>query len=207
MGINDIGKFVFIDNFSSVITLLVGLSAYKIYALQKRDSKLNAARIILSEIRGAELRTDKVIEILHGGGQDFPSVLPVNSWKIHSYLFASDFDQDELSELNHFYSTCDAIDQYVRRDNEYFWITTQIRTEIAQQMLSKFVEEAYDKKLTEVDDLKVQGLIEKVLMKYVNHGYSYAPQKTRNELQKLVSQFRRISTTSVGSKLKHISGI
>lgn len=55
-------SFLFLDNFDAVVTLLVGLLAYFVYVWQKRDTKINAARVILSEIRNAE----KEIEIIKG---------------------------------------------------------------------------------------------------------------------------------------------
>jgi hypothetical protein len=38
-------------------------------------------------------------------------------------MFASDFDQDQLEEINNFYSLCETIEEAAKRDNSYFWLT------------------------------------------------------------------------------------
>lgn len=198
-------QFLIIENFSSVVTFIVGLFVFGVYSWQKRDKKINTARLVLSEVRNAELKVQKISEILERGGQDFPLVLPTNNWKEYSYLFASDLDQDELVELNSFYSICESVDEYVKRDNEYFWITTQNRAAIAQESLLEFVKQSFDEKNQKVDLDKLELMIKEVLLTYTNHGYSYSPRKTVDELKILVSQFSKITTTTTGSKLKELA--
>jgi hypothetical protein len=205
--LNDVYQFLVINNFSAVVTFIVGLFAFFVYSWQKRDKKVNTARLILSEIRIAEQRIQKITELIRVGGQDLPVVLPSNTWNEYSYLFASDFDQDELTELNHFFSNCESIDEYVKRDNEYFWITTQYRAQIAQNLLSKFIEESFDEQSKTIDELKLDNLMNSVLTKYVNHPYSYSPQRTINELKKLISNSRVITTSTTGNKLKNYSNL
>lgn len=200
-------NFFVAENLNSFFTLIVGLFAFVVYQWQKIDKKTNTARLILSEVRNAEKKVEKLSELVQRGVQDLPLILPKNSWKDNSFLLASDFDQDELADLNHFFGVCENLDEYVRRDNEYFWITTQNRAEIAQEMLSKFIESSYEENKGKVNEAKLEKMIEHVLTKYVNHPYSYSPSKTINELKKLLEQYQKITTTTTGSKLKKIARV
>ncbi len=102
-------NFLVIQNFTGFVTLLTGSVAWLVYTSQKRDKKINAARIILSEIRTAEEAIDEIKSDLESVKKDFPSVLPINSWEKYAYLFVSDFDQDQISEVNNFYNNCSVV--------------------------------------------------------------------------------------------------
>lgn len=47
-------KFLNSNFFIAIITIVVGSIAYRIYLKQQRDNKMDAAKIILQEIRRAE---------------------------------------------------------------------------------------------------------------------------------------------------------
>src|ERR1017187_6874848 len=97
--------------FGALITLATGLIAIGVYKSQKADEKVNAATSILFEVRTAEAQASIISDKLHSNNtQDLPSVLPANSWRKFSHLFAKDFDEDELKLVNAFYSSCEDIE-------------------------------------------------------------------------------------------------
>ncbi|MEK7150806.1 MAG: hypothetical protein AAB783_01255 [Patescibacteria group bacterium] len=90
--------------FVAVATILTGLGAWGLYRLEKYNQKVQAARVLLTEIRTAEERVAQIRDKLTTGlVTDLPTVLPIKSWKIYAPSFISDFDQDDLRLLNSFY--------------------------------------------------------------------------------------------------------
>lgn len=187
--------------FTAIATFLTGFAAYIVYSNQKGDEKVNAARIILSEIRNAEEGIESIRQRLDTiGFGDFPSVLPINNWRKYQHLFAMDLDQDEIELINLFYAKCEAIEDYVKRDNNFFWITTEERARVIQQELAKIVvSSAKDGK---VDDDILKQLKSTFLDKFSNEGYSYSPRKTIDNLKVLVSSYTKITTSTCGEKIK-----
>jgi len=93
------------------------------------------------------------------------------------------------------------IEDFARRNNEFFWITAEERARIAQQKLYDIIVE--DKVGTQghtADSLK-----ESILTTFVNDPYSYTPQKTFNEIKSYTDKIQNITTTSVGKRLKQLA--
>src|ERR1700694_47850 len=120
-------RFLLVDNFTGLTTLVAGLVALGVYFLQKRDIRIKAARVVLSEIRNAERSIDEVSGLLARNANYFPSILPSNNWKVYSYLFATKLSQDELEAINHFYGVCEKLEDLVKRDNSYIWLNAEFR--------------------------------------------------------------------------------
>ena len=155
--------------FGGLATMLTGYFAVRVYKNQKLDERINAARIITSEIRNAEEGIEAIKQRLETVGfGDFPSVLPLNSWRRYLYLFAKDFDQDEIELINSFYVRCEAIEDYVKRDNNFFWITTEERARVIQQELAKMV--VHSAKDGKVDDVILKNLKETFLDRFSNEN-------------------------------------
>ncbi len=199
--------FLFVDNFTGITTLIAGSIAFWLYLSQKKDQKVNAARVVLSEIRNAERKTDEISNSLTQWYGDFPSVLPTNSWKDYSYLFASDFDQDELELINEFYGLSELIEEAVRKDNNFFWVSTEYRAQVVQGKLVELIEKALNTRTKQIDSKKLADLKLSILDTFSNDQYSYSPIKTRNLLTTYLGRTRKITTTSAGSKLKKIAHI
>lgn len=199
-------NFFFIHNLNSVITFIVGLVALVVYLLQKRDTKIKAARVILSEIRNAERSIVDVSGLLARNANDFPSILPTNSWKKYSYLFATELSQDELEAINHFYGICEKLEDLVKRDNSYFWLTAEYRAQVVQNKLADAVEKASSAKTFEVDQKKLENFL-KIILSYANHYYSYSPSKTIISMKATIESIQVLSTSSIGTKLRKIARI
>ena len=181
--------------FAGLATILTGAVVIHIYLRQKREEKVQAARIIIQEIREAEDKVDIVTEKMHSGAtNNLPPVLPVNNWRKYSHLFAKDFDQDELKLINGFYSNCEIIHDMVGKQNNFFWITTEERARVVQNKLADLL-------FSEAQN------VDTLLDKYSRHPYSYAPQRTLDEITFAIGQFKKISIASCGQKFKHLSDL
>ncbi len=181
--------------FSSFVMLLVGSIAIFLYLKQKSDAKVQAARVLLLEIRTAEERINQIKDMIEGSSsEDLPTVFTTNSWKTYSHLFVSDFDQDELKLVGAFYDYAALIGDFAKRNNDFFWITTEERARIVQQKLAELVVS---------DVLPVER--NKRLDDISSDGYSYTPNKTIKEIKKYTEKIVSITTTSAGIKLKYLA--
>jgi hypothetical protein len=192
--------------FVALSTFLTGVAAFLVYSWQKKDNKTNAALIILSEIRSSEGKLGLVKKRLTGSTyEDFPSVLPINSWSKFSYLFAKDFDQDELDKINTFFSNCQSIDEMANRDNNFFWITAEERARVVQQQLPQIVVASFDENSGKIDEAKLQTLKQTFLDTVSNETYAYSPKKTVNAITLLIDTTVRLTDTPISIKFKNIA--
>jgi hypothetical protein len=199
-------NFLLIQNFSGFATLLTGTVAWIVYSLQKRDRKISSARIVLSEIRLAEKRIDEISDLLERIQKNFPSVLPINSWEKYSYLFASDFDQDQIEELNEFYNNCTIIENAVKQDDRYSWLNADAISQTAQTKYIELIVASLN------EDFTINlNLLEKyrvaVLNTFVSNPYPYSPQRTINLIKSHIDKINKITTNTTGIKLKKLAHI
>jgi hypothetical protein len=193
-----------VQNFSGFATLLAGAVAWTVYTQQKKDKKINSARIILSEIRLAEKRIDEIKDLLERNQKNFPSVLPVNSWEKHSALFASDFDQDQIEELNEFYNNCSIIENAVKKDDRYLWLTADAISQTAQTKYFDLIVASLNADFTINYDL-LEKYRSSVLNTFVQNPYPYAPQVTLNIIRSRMDKLSKLTTSTTGTKLKKLA--
>ena len=198
---------------AGIFTLATGWFAIRVFKLQKRDEKVNAAISILFEIRDAEDKAKIVSEKLHTDNtSDLPSILPTNSWRKYSHLFAKDFE-DELKLINSFYNSCGIIEDLVNRQNNYFWIATEERARVVQNKLADIHLEYQRELQTTGSDFEVANKATKEkfdreragITNFSQEGSNYAPMKTATGLKFQIANFQNITTTTCGAKLKKLS--
>lgn len=202
---------IFLELFSGVATMITGAVAIGIYFYQKKDAKIQAARVLLIEIRTAEERVNQIKEqISNNSISDLPSVLASNSWKNYSHLFVRDFDVDEMKLMNSFYDCCEIIEDFSKRNNNFFWITTEEKARVLQQMLANTIEE----KLKEVPFQEIEEFKKSIDAKrdfirtaFDHHGFVYTPQKTIDEINKYLSRVPVVTISNCGLILKKIAGL
>ena len=189
--------------FTGLATIITGGVAILIYFYQKQDAKTQAARVLLMEIRTAEERIEQIKDKVQSGfTNDFPSVFTTKSWKIYSHLFISNFDQDELKKISSFYDYGDLIEEFAKRNNDFFWVTTEERARVVQQKLADCVVASHSDVTLDLEDLK-----KKLLDVYASDPYSYAPQKTIDAIKNYTGKVGNLMTTSVGIKLKKLANM
>ncbi|MCW1888358.1 MAG: hypothetical protein KIH67_002280 [Candidatus Moranbacteria bacterium] len=193
--------------FSSFITLLVGSIAIFLYLKQKSDAKVQAARVILLEIRTAEDRIRLIKEMIKNqSSDDLPLVFTTKSWKVYSHLFVSDFDSDELKLINSFYDYGDLIEEFGKKDNNFFWVNTEEKAKVLQQIIGQVIEGYYE------EGADIQNFEEKIVKKlnfirkgFDSYGFTYSPQRTVGEMQNYLEKIDYITTSTCGAKLKKIA--
>ncbi len=99
--------------FMALSTLLVGFGAIYLYISQRIDSKRDAARIIVQEIRRAE---DIIRGYKDAGNFQFTKrIIANNSWGKNIHFFVGDLDPDELDKISNLYSTGEFLDTVISR--------------------------------------------------------------------------------------------
>ncbi len=98
------------------VTFLVGILVVYLYIRQKEDTKKDAARIILQEIRRAE---DIISDYKQSGGYQFAKkIIATNSWSKNIHLFVGDsvgdLNNDELDKISDLYSTGEYLDSLIK---------------------------------------------------------------------------------------------
>jgi hypothetical protein len=188
---------------SAGATLITGAFVIGIYLWQKRDSKIQAARVLLTEIRIAEEKIDQTRDILESNqNTDLPIIFPSKNWKNYSHLFISDFDQDELKLINSFYDFGEIIEDFAIRNNNFFWITTEERAKVTVNEVANLSHDVVISKRNEEDIKSSMSTFDNALDK---HNLPYVPSKTKNEIKKYLSRIPKITTSSCGQKLKKIA--
>jgi hypothetical protein len=137
---------------------------------------------------------------------DLPPVFPTKSWKKYSHLFISDFDQDELKRLNSFYDYAELVEEFAKKDNDFFWVTTEERARVTVQKIADFICESMEVQQDQRDSF-IQAKRNELSMKFDSFNLPYSPSKTINVIKKLLPNIPDITTSSCGSKLKSLAGI
>ena len=102
---------------STLATILAALAAFVVYNKQKSDTKRDAAKIILQEIRRAE---DIISDYKQNGGYQFAKkIIATNSWSKNIHLFVGDLDNDELDRISNLYSTGEYLDTLIKKISDY----------------------------------------------------------------------------------------
>lgn len=181
---------------TAFVTFLVGILVVYLYVKQKEDTKRDAAKIILQEIRRAE---DIIFDYKENGSYQFAKkIIATNNWSKNIHLFVGDLDNDELDKISDLYSTGEYLDSLIK--------------EISKITLDDDVEK--DKKLLEVQ-LKNQPQI-------ILDGSTYpiaqisqassiiipAIRPVWNERLKTISlRLEPIYNSTIALKLKRIAGL
>lgn len=199
----------------TAVTLLVGTIAYLIYKIQKSDNKRDAANSLLLEIQSGENAISKVRDALNQDHLDVDvSVMPSESWSKNKHLFVRDFDKDEWESISDFYNKSSLLDQAISYNKTAFASDVeQIRTN-KQRVLATYAEEAvkeatYSTETVNADQLQgTYDLKAKTFDKlYMNKQgeFSYTPQKPKNDAKLYLTDMTKLTTSSVGIKLKKIA--
>lgn len=189
---------------SGLATIITGGVAIWVYFNQKKDSKIQAAKVLLTEIRIAEEKIDQIRDkIIDGSTSDLPVIFQTNSWKKYSHMFVSDFDQDELKLINSFYDYGEQIEEFAKRNNEFFWINVEERGKVTLQKLADIIIEAFDDSDPNTYITKKREFLSNG---FDNHNIPYTPKKTLDGVKNYLERIQKITTSSCGIKLKKIAG-
>jgi hypothetical protein len=193
--------------FIAATTMATALVAWLVYRAKIKNDKIQAARVLITEIRIAEERVDQMRDKMNDDvPSDLPPIFPTKSWKTYSHLFISDFDQDELKLLNAFYDYGELAEEFAKKDNDFFWVTTEERARITVQKIAEFACEAIDTSVTNPDQFVRErrdlfsGLLDR-------NNIPYSPKKSIDVIKKLLPNIPKVTTSSCGLKLKRLANI
>lgn len=120
----------FLNDNLGLVTLIVGGFAICLYFKQKNDTKRDAARIIIQEIRRAE---DIIAEYKQVGSYQFAKkIIATNSWTKNINFFVGDLNNDELDKISDLYSTGEYLDNLVDKVSK---ITLEDEVERSKEFL------------------------------------------------------------------------
>lgn len=198
----------------AIVTFLVGTVAIYIYKKQKIDNKRDAANSILLEIQHAERSIDKIKDFIKKGSLDVDVViLQADSWVANKHLFSRDFDKDEWDSITEFYEKAKLLDQAVSYNHLGFSSDVeQIRTN-KQRVLADFTKDLVNELGT-----AQEGAFPEIISNYKSKidifdqqymeqqgKFAYNPQKPVDDAKTYISEIKKLTTSSVGQKLKRIS--
>lgn len=193
--------------FIGIVTLITGLAVWVVYKFEKSGQKVQAARVLLTEIRTAEERVGQIRDKITAENiRDLPIVLPIKSWKTYAPLFISDFDQDELNLLNSFYDYAELIEEFAKRNNDYFWITTEERARVTVQKIADFSAEAISNFPDNMaQDSYVETKRKQLSQLLDSQNVPYTPVKTIDGIKILLAKIPAVTTSSCGTRLKKLA--
>ena len=161
--------------------------------------------MLLTEIRIAENRINQIRDKIDTGDtSDLPTIFPTKSWKTYSHLFISDFDQDELNLINYFYDYGELVEDFAKRNNDYFWIMAEARARVTVQKIGDFIAKNFGNPTADQNIIARRDFLNG---KFDLYNWLYAPKKTLDGVKSYLSKIQNITTSSCGSKLKKIAKI
>lgn len=212
-----VGNFFFSNLFVGLVTLGVGVAAYSVYSKQKRDSKRDAANVILLEIENAEQQIQKINETQPNNPvQPGIYLMKEASWSKFRYLFVRDFDRTEWDNISDFYNKCRKFDVAVEYQESLFeknmaTLRSSLQGELAR-LAATHARKLIDKSIDEQLALEQEYVKERrqVINTYMNtdpdHMYTHYPVQPENAAKDVLNSIEAsLSLTSVGIKLKQLS--
>lgn len=216
------------SNINSIVTLVVGLLAFAVYSKQKWDKKRNIASAILVEIKNAEASLRDVKAELTGESEDgsLPEnifLMPVESWSANRQDFIKDFQADEWSAIDAFYTKCRLYDQNAQYNTQAFAKNEeQIRVnahrlvaDAAKMLADKIIPFEKVGRLSDEQERKISGAYDifYAMQGFVDNKYLtgkipkpiYKPQKYLNQARLHAYSIEPLSMTNVGRKLQNIA--
>ncbi len=186
-----------LEYLNSIVTLIVGLSAYFVYYASKKHAKESAANIIIMDIRHAE---QIVQNILEKGFVDIwtREVLLENNWSKYKHLFVKDFGQDDFASFNRFFDSCVEMSDARMRIRDTFYISLNAKAEILQQ------------KLADVEEPMSSTGIEKrnLILNQINQeNLIFEPVEPRDRMMRHLQMMGKLSNTVAFEKLKIKAGV
>ncbi len=123
-----------VNNFNSVITVVAAGGAYCVYYIEKRAHKMQAAKIIVMDIRIIET---VVIRLKSKRPLDFMDnkLNYDNSWEKYKHLFISDMSPDSFSKISSLFTVSDELKSAFELSDRIFNETLFEKSRIMQQQI------------------------------------------------------------------------
>jgi hypothetical protein len=106
------------NKYQAIITIIVGSIAYFLYKKSRRDNKIDAAKLIIQEVRYAE----ELIRNARDVGYNYAlanKILPTNSWHKNIHLFIKNLGETDIDTISKFYSNVAYLDKIINYISEF----------------------------------------------------------------------------------------
>ena len=96
------------NNWDKIGMILVGFIAIRVYKMQKKDEKKNAAILVVTQIDDLKNKITDIVEIINNNKLDAVSIyetldiLEENQWNKYKHFFVSDIDLKSLRIIDNF---------------------------------------------------------------------------------------------------------
>lgn len=196
------------------VTLLVGGFAVWLYRKQKHDFKKDVAKAILLEVQGGEQVVAKIRDAVRNNNLDIDlSVLQSESWSKNKHLFVRDFDNDEWEIVSEFYNKATLLDDAIRYNKATFADDVEQIRANKQRIFAEYASDVVNDYRDGDDVNAAQKLFEiksrvfDVIYMSKQDDFAYKPMKYLNDAKMYLEDFPKLTTSSVGTKLKVMSGL
>lgn len=183
---------------NSIVTFIVGLFAFVLYFLNKREQLITAATLILNEVRSIENHFDNYSE-----NKDFLRFTPVSistdSWLQYRHLISPRLDEDQRQEIICFFDDAIAFKQIIAEWQQLHLNSLLSKTNKMQEQLISIAHESKgNAKDYETSKSQITSLIHP-------DSYWFEPSAFKSRMERVNSMDTKISTSSTGGILKKIS--
>jgi len=187
--------------FFATITFFVGSFALYVYTKQKIDSKKDAAKIIIQEIRRAE---DIIADYKHTKSYEFAKkIIAVNSWTKNIHYFVNDFENDELDKISNLYSTGEYLDNQIQLIST---ITFNDSLEILKSQREAFLKKQLHRQ--EVNSSPISPAEQSIMLEEVSKlSFQMMPPVWQARLEDISNKVELIYLTNIVLKLRKIAGL
>lgn len=180
---------------NSFATVAVGLFAFAVYWLSKRNEERNAAAIIVMDIRHAE---QVVLSLLERAAVDrsLKPILHENNWAKYKHLFATDFSYDDFAAPNRFFDSCVEIAEAKRRMNDVFYAAVNAKAALLQEQILAIVN---------VESPEGQEARTKLITRFDIEAHVFDPSDPKFIVMQNLNLMGRPSNSPAFAKLKDIA--
>lgn len=200
--INMFLSFLFIlKDWSNLLLVGVGLSAFIVYFIQKRDKKRAAAMIIKGQIDSIEkclmdLKSDyqlNNISIYHS-----KIILKDNFWEKYKYLLLNNFSQSEVSCIQDFFDAAEHIEFARSNIVNMMKLSWENKARVEMDVIGAYIKEMPNMERT-------NPVIQQFEMCYRPFDIGYVPDFVFNTLVKQLNDINVLSGTTAYQKIQRIS--
>ncbi len=185
--------------FIGLTAIIVGGLTFLIYFKRRSDDKREIASIVLNEIRNVEKVVDYLMSSPISKSEiKNTSILPTNNWEKYGHLFIHDFDPDEWDLINNFFSKSKLAEKALEELRKNVYNQILHKGNCIQDILGKIAEEA------ETDD-NYKNKKESFLKRFGSDTHLFNPKLPIDELGKSLNRISKLTTSSVGMKLKNLT--
>lgn len=194
----------FPSDITQYLSLIIGLSAYVVYKLERQNEVKKSATIVLLALRQAE-KTISIVKETRNIDPRTQRLLRDDSWSAHNHLLANYFDQDELELIDQFFKNCALVDRMLEQLDTHPQV--QERVLEIQKMLCKM---AYDSSTSDNSSDKnscdVYRNKKDIFLNVMKQEETIINPKGPQEMLKArLGDLLPVTTTTAGNKLKRLA--